>query len=148
MAKGKSGGYVYGIKDPRLTAAGKLDVVFVGNGRRPWESVQRHLQDSSNPEMWEWAKGLFEDFPEGLVIHDHIVCDAYHGEEVEFPQPIEGRTLVEWVIFDIEDEGDEDEPGMTTITPKGTKKQKVIERLRKEGHPLMNKESGRPVSKY
>lgn len=144
MAKGKSGGYVFGIKDPRLTAKGEPDIVFVGNGRRPWESVERHLRDSSNAQVWEWAKGLFEDFPEGLVIHDQIVCDAYHGEEVEFPEPIEGRTLVEWVILDVEDDDDHVDAGLLRVGQKGTKKQQVIRKLMREGHPLMNRFPGRP----
>lgn len=147
MPKGVATGYVWGIKDPRLTAEDKPDVVYVGNGQRPWESVRRHIQESSNMELFEWSKDLFKDFPEGVEVLGKEVCDKWHGEPVEIPPPVEGRTRLEWVIFGEEQNDDllpKDPGSERQVLPLGTLKSHIIKKLRAEGHPLLNRPAGRP----
>lgn len=137
--------YVFAIKDPRLTAQGKPDIVYIGSGRQPWLSVVRHLRESSNWDLYDWSKGLFEDFPEGVDVLGQEVCDIYHGEVISIPPPAEGRTRVEWVILGLDQEPIDAELASTrAVIPLGTQKAYWINRLRAEGQPLLNGRPGRP----
>ena len=140
MARGPAAGYVFGIADPRLTAKGKPDIVFVGNGNQPWLTVRRHLERSRNPEVAKWAAGLHKDFPEGLIVHGEVICERFHGDAKPLPETPPGVTVVEWRIFGIDVEELDDDGRVSS----GTLKSKVIAQLRKEGHPLLNKTAGRP----
>lgn len=150
MARGASSGYVFAMKDPRLTREGKPDIVYVGNGRRPWESVARHLRDSSNPEVLEWATGLFQDFPEGLEVLGQEVCDRFHGENVPVTPLTPGRTRLEWEILALEDDDQsadswrQETHGSHQVIAPGTRKQTLIRQLREQGHPILNRGAGRP----
>lgn len=151
MPRGQAQGYVYFIKDPRLTLKGEKDIVFVGNGRYPWESVARHLERSSNPEVADWAEELHHDFPEGVEILGRIVAARWHGDvKQEIPPVPLGYTRVEWGILDLEDEEptrDNHQEGLSDgnrVILGGSKKSYWIRHLREEGQPLMNRDVGRP----
>lgn len=147
MPRGNAIGYVYAIHDPRLPK-GK-DIVFVGNGARPWESIQRHLTESSNPRVAGWAKQLWEEYPT-LTVLGQVVCDQFHGDPVTIPPPPPHETRLEWSILALE----EDDRGNPAIVDQGdslllsrpvpTKKAFWIRRLLEEGHPLLNNPTGRP----
>lgn len=142
MAKGPATGYIWALKDPRLPEGG--NIVYVGNGSRPWESIQRHLKRSSNPRVAKWAEELHKSFPEGLVIRGREVCDRYHGENIPLIEPKDGRTIIEWTILGIEEETYDYENDMTSVMYVGTLKNQIISDLKAQGHPLMNETAGRP----
>lgn len=131
--------YVYAIRDPETDK-----IVFVGTSQTPWVSVQLHLQDSSNPAMRDWARDLAEKYPEGIEILDSIVCDAYEGEDVVYPEVGEGRTRIVWEILDTEPERQDTAAGVTII-PLQSRKKYWMDRLIKEGHPIKNRQPGRPA---
>lgn len=146
MVRGPSTGYIYGIKDPQTDL-----IVFVGNGRRPWESIWRHLTDSVNPKVSVWARQLRSMHPEGIEVLTNVVCDHYHWEkdgkiglEPKIPPKPPHLCRLEWVILGEETEtySFDNEDGRQIFTK--TKKREVIDRLLKEGHPLLNGQPGRP----
>lgn len=137
--------YVWFIRDPRITAAEEgsepLNIVYVGSGYEPWLSVKRHLTRSSNPELQNWVSKLHDDFPEGIQILDQVVCEIYHGEIRNLPEPTPGITRVEWGILAYEGDrvqGDH-------YTNLGTLKAYWIKKLKAQGHPLLNRGVGRPL---
>ena len=141
-AKGPAVGYIFVIKDPRLPD-GK-NIVYVGNGLRPWESVIRHLKRSSNPAMAEWATGLANDFPEGFEVLGQVVAERYHGERIELPPPQPGLTRIEWDIIDVEEEDISSGSDDSRVLQIRTRKNSWIASLRAQGHPLKNESAGRP----
>lgn len=132
--------YVFAIYDPRLPE-GK-DAVYVGSGAYPWESVVRHLEKSSNPEMAAWAEGLHKDFPEGIEILGRVVADRFHGDLIPFPDPRPGITRVQWEILAFDDREEHEPDGNRIIG--GTSKTYWLNRLVAEGHPILNRKVGRP----
>lgn len=146
MVSGPAIGYVYGIKDPDTE-----QYVFVGNGPRPWESIKRHLRDSSNPRLKQWIKDLFNKYPKGLEVLDTVVCEQYHyyqdtGELIPLPAIKDGVTRLEWTIFGEEENSRPDEEIVEPrghILNQGTLKSRTIRRLKNEGHPLVNGVPGR-----
>lgn len=135
-----AGAYIYLIRDPRND-----EPVFVGSAYRPWEAVTQHLKESTNPDVRDWADGLKRDFPQGLEILDHIVCDAFHGEPVEIPPVRPGFTRIKWEILDQEPDPYETTRN-TRVIPLRSRKAYWIERLTNEGHHLLNGKVGRPKS--
>ncbi len=144
MATGPASGYVWILRDPRLALQDKPDIVYIGNGRRPHESVLRHFKRSSNDKVAEWVKGLHADFPEGIVILGDIVVHRYEGLDLEIPSIPEGFTRIEWEIVGFEDDDIllPDSPNIRLHV--GTLKSYFIQKYLREGHPLMNKRAGRP----
>jgi hypothetical protein len=136
-----SGVYVWALKDPRLPAG--ANIVYVGSGQKPWESVKRHLERSSNPLLLKWVEDLHTDFPEGIEILGQVVADRWHGDPVEIPPAREGITRVEWAILDYEDPVESSDPNAIPV-PLGSRKAYWIKRFRDEGHPLLNRDVGRP----
>lgn len=142
MPGAPASGYIYALKDPRLPE-GK-NIVYIGNGHVPWESVQRHLTRSSNPDVAKWADELQKEFPEGLEILGRIVAERWHGEDIPLPATTPGITRIEWCILDYEEETIPEDNAAIRRIMSGTKKAYWIDRLIKEGHPLMNNKAGRP----
>lgn len=132
--------YVFVIYDPRKPE-GK-NAVYVGSGAYPWESVVRHLEKSSNPEVAEWAEGLHKDFPEGIEILGRIVADRWHGDKIPLPDPKPGITRVQWDILAFDDKEPHEQDGNRIIG--GTSKTYWKNRLIDEGHPILNRKVGRP----
>ena|SRR5579859_1551319 len=131
----QAGGYIFGIKDPETG-----HFVFIGNGTKPWESVQRHLQRSSNHQLRAWAK----QFGDKIEILGEVIVRQYNGEPVNIPPVREGFTRIEWEILGVEsDYRDETAEAQITIVPK-TIKQRKIEELKSAGYKLLNAEPGRP----
>lgn len=141
MVRGPAVGYIYGVKDPDT---GKY--VFIGNGMRPWESIQRHLNRSSNPRIREWAQDLFTRYPNGVEILTTEVCDRWHGDVVVIPEPANGVTRLEWDILDEETETLPLREGEKPIVV-APRKTRIIKRLIAEGHPLLNDLPGRRPKK-
>lgn len=139
MARGPATGYVFAIRDPFTNK-----FIWVGNSRRPWENINIHLYDSSNPKMKEWVKQLNAKATKGLQVLQAIICDRYHGEDIELPPVPEGMIRIEWEIFGEEQESDGDAQldGSTVVMPR--LKKQIVEKLLAEGHPLINASLGRP----
>lgn len=135
--------YVYVIKDPRIE--GDKNIVFVGTGAYPWESVERHLEKSSNPDVAKWAEGLHASFPEGIEILGRIVCSNWHGDNVPVPERRPGVTRVEWDVVAFDDKDTDESSGSKIVG--GTSKTYWIRRLKEEGHPLLNRVVGRPSTR-
>lgn len=153
-----TGGFIYAIKDPRLTEKQTQegiapedckDIIFCSSSYRPWEAVERQLRDSVNPDLKAWARGLFEAYPSGLFIRGEEVVDGWmvaHGtpddsareNTPELPPVPTGQTLLEWVILDYEAYP---EPGATRWM---TKRKIWIAKLLEQGQPLLNRPAGRP----
>jgi hypothetical protein len=140
-------GYIFAIKDPRLEE-GK-NIIYVGNGDVPWESVLRHLHRSNNPLVANWVLGLHQDFPEGLEIVGREIAEIFHGDSnVSLPPVSDGKTRIEWTILAYDDA--ETPPGKVRMTQGvyslEVKSQKSywIQKLMEEGHPLLNRAPGRP----
>lgn len=151
-------GYIYIIRDPRLPE--DRNIIFVGSSRRPWESVQHHIERSTLPAVREYMSKMLQDFlPADIVIRTQEVVDYAElriDDYSDFPLP-EGAIEIPWEIVaynpnasesNSEHRGDK-KRAVDLSNPKAKKLIKsprsyFTEKYRNFGHPILNKRSGRP----
>lgn len=138
-------GYVYGVKSPEDGM-----YVYVGVSTEPWKAIARLCTDRKTcPAFYDWVLSIGKKY-RSFEILDQIV--VYRYEDIKSgvdedsaaslpPYPKEG-TRLEWDVLDYIDPIPLNFESSVITFRRG--KSYWTTKLLSEGHPLVNKQSGRP----
>ena len=142
-------GYIYIIKDPRLPK--DKNIFFVGSSREPWTAVKRHARRSTVKKLRKYMEELLPALGGKVVIRGKEPVDYFEGyiDSLTVLEPELGCELP-WEVIDYHENKYESvsvEATSDLISVNAVSQSKRVyweNRLRNEGHPILNKSAGRP----